>query len=159
MAKLTIVLAIALTVHVAFVSAHTTIITTTIDDENPISEHQECRQQLREHELYQCRTYLQQGQTQTPWELDNKHKEKKKHQEEGLQQCCQELKNVDKQCQCEAVKQVFRDVQTQQQQQGGEYHSQEMEQLKHRAQNLSNKCKLETKRCNRYHHDHYHYRH
>nr|ALO17642.1 seed storage albumin 6 precursor [Helianthus annuus] len=146
MAKL-ILLAIAFASVVAFVSAHTTIITTTIiddDDQNPISQQQECRQRVQEREFNQCESYLLEGQTSFD---DNKHKKKhqEQEQEQGLQQCCNELQNVDKECQCEAVKKVFRDVQHQRG--GGDYGSQEIQQLKHKAQNLPNQCKLKTKRC------------
>ncbi|KAI3675553.1 hypothetical protein L1987_85143 [Smallanthus sonchifolius] len=115
MAKL-IALALAFAALVAFATAHTTIVTTTIEDENPVSRQRQCSQQLQG----------QRGQ-----------------QQQGIQQCCQELQNVEEQCQCEAVKQVFRDVQQQQ----GQFGSQQTQQLKQRAQMIPNQCNLQSRQC------------
>ncbi|KAF5781088.1 putative bifunctional inhibitor/plant lipid transfer protein/seed storage helical [Helianthus annuus] len=144
MAKITLLL-LALAALVALATAHTTIITTTIDDENPISEQRQCRQQVQGQRLNQCRMFLQQGQR------GQQHQQQQHQQQEQqlLQQCCQELQNIEGQCQCEAVKQVVRDAQRQQQQrprmpfQG----SQQSQQLKQRAQILPNVCNLQSRRC------------
>ncbi|KAL8237780.1 hypothetical protein R6Q59_018861 [Mikania micrantha] len=109
MAKQLIALVLAFTALVAFATAHTTIVTTTIEDDNPVSRQRQCSQQLQGQRLNQCRMYLQQG--QSPYEVDIR----RQGQQQRVQQCCQELQNIDEQCQCEAIKQVFRDVQQQQQ--------------------------------------------
>ncbi|KAK1440018.1 hypothetical protein QVD17_05843 [Tagetes erecta] len=129
MAKL-LALALAFAALVAFATAHTTIITTTIQDENPISSQRQCSQRLQGKQFNQCRMFLQQ--------TDNRQS---RQQQQLIQQCCQELQNVDEQCQCEAVKQVLQDVQRQQQ---GQFSSQ---QLKQKAQMLPNQCQLQTRQC------------
>ncbi|KAK1440019.1 hypothetical protein QVD17_05844 [Tagetes erecta] len=133
MAKL-IALALAFAALVAFATAHTTIVTTTIEDQNPISSQRQCSQRLQGKRFNQCRMFLQ-----SPYQ-DNT-------QSQLTQQCCQELKNVDEQCQCEAVKQVLRDVQRQQQHQMGPFGSQQTQQLKQKAQMLPNQCQLQTRQC------------
>ncbi|GJY78640.1 ribonuclease H-like domain-containing protein [Tanacetum coccineum] len=106
MAKL-IVVALAFAALVAFASAYTTIVTTTIDDQIPYTQQsQQCQQQLQQKQFNQCHMYLQQGQG---FFEDNRSGQKQ--QSQILQQCCNELQNVHQQCQCEAVKQVFQDVQ------------------------------------------------
>ncbi|KAI3810021.1 hypothetical protein L1987_19627 [Smallanthus sonchifolius] len=135
MAKL-MILALAFAALVAFATAHTTIVTTTIEDENPVSTQRQCSQRLQGQRFNQCRMYLQQG--QSPFE-DNR-------QQQGIQQCCQELQNIEEQCQCEAVKQVFRDVQQQHQQQG-QFGAQQTQQLKQKAQMLPNQCNLQSRQC------------
>ncbi|KAI3810018.1 hypothetical protein L1987_19624 [Smallanthus sonchifolius] len=135
MAKL-MILALAFAALVAFATARTTIVTTTIEDENPVSRQRQCSQRLQGQRFNQCRMYLQQG--QGPFE-DNR-------QQQGIQQCCQELQNIEEQCQCEAVKKVFRDVQQQQQQQG-QFGAQQTQQLKQKAQMLPNQCNLQSRQC------------
>ncbi|KAL8205582.1 hypothetical protein R6Q57_009133 [Mikania cordata] len=142
MAKQLIALVLAFTALVAFAIAHTTIVTTTIEDDNPISRQRQCSQQLQGQRLRQCRMYLQQG--QSPYEVDIR----RQGQQQIVQQCCQELQNIDEQCQCEAIKQVFRDVQQQQQgQQVGPFGGQRTQQLKQKAQTLPNVCNLQTRQC------------
>ncbi|KAI3675539.1 hypothetical protein L1987_85129 [Smallanthus sonchifolius] len=136
MAKL-IALALAFAALVAFATAHTTIVTTTIEDDNPVSRQRQCSQRLQGQRFNQCRMYLQQG--QGPFE-DNRQRGQ---QQQVMQQCCQELQNVEDQCQCEAVKKVFRDVQQQQ----GQFGSQQTQQLKQRAQMLPNQCNLQSRQC------------
>ncbi|KAF5781580.1 putative bifunctional inhibitor/plant lipid transfer protein/seed storage helical [Helianthus annuus] len=135
---------LALAALVAFATAHTTIITTTIEDENPLSEQRQCSQQVQGQRLNQCRMFLQQGQR------GQQHQQQQEQQ--LLQQCCQELQNIDQQCQCEAVKQVFREAQQQVQQQQGRQSvpfrsSQQTQQLKQKAQILPNVCNLQSRRC------------
>ncbi|PWA57507.1 seed storage albumin 6 precursor [Artemisia annua] len=138
MAKL-IVLALAFAAIVAFASAYTTIVTTTIDDQIPYTQQsQQCRQQLQQKQFNQCHMYLQQGQG-----MFEDNRSGQKQQSQILQQCCNELQNVRQQCQCEAVKQVFRDVQQIQ----GQVGAQQIRQLKQKAQNLPNQCDLQVQSC------------
>ncbi|KAL4554057.1 hypothetical protein LXL04_039831 [Taraxacum kok-saghyz] len=137
MAKL-IALALAFSAFLALTSAHTTIITTTIEEEKPVSR-QQCSRQIQGQRLNQCQRYLQQGQSW--YEEDNRSQ----MQGGGLQSCCQELQNVEEQCQCEAVKEAFR--QTQRMQQRGSFGAQQIRELKQKAQELPNQCKLQTRQC------------
>ncbi|KAI3509969.1 hypothetical protein L1887_25494 [Cichorium endivia] len=143
MAKL-IALALAFAAVVAFASPHSTIVTTTIEEENPVSR-QQCSRQIQGQRFNQCQRYLQQG-GQSWYEQDNRSQ-----QQGSLQSCCQELQNVDEQCQCEAVKEAFRQAQRMQQQQQGQqgrsYGSQQVQQIRQKAQNLPNQCQLQTRQC------------
>nr|XP_043620134.1 uncharacterized protein LOC122591981 [Erigeron canadensis] len=152
MAKLTL-LALAFTALVAFATAHTTIVTTTIEDENPIAQVPMCRQRLQSQRLDKCHLYLQQG--QIPYdELISRGQFQPgqiQGQQQLQQQCCQQLQNVDRQCQCEAVKQVFEQsrqiVQGQQQHQQGQFGSQRQleQQLEQKAQRLPQQCRLQVR--------------
>ncbi|XP_071725822.1 2S seed storage protein-like [Rutidosis leptorrhynchoides] len=140
MAKL-LALALAFTALVAFATAHTTIVTTTFEDENPISSRQQCARQLQGQQLNVCQQYLQQS-IQSPFEENYQQV----HGQRLQQQCCNQLQNIDEQCQCEAVKQVFQDVQHMQGQQGGRFGAQQVGQLRQKAQQLPNQCNLQTRR-------------
>ncbi|KAK9057046.1 hypothetical protein SSX86_024412 [Deinandra increscens subsp. villosa] len=137
MAKL-IALALAFAALVAFATAHTTIMTTTIEDENPVSRQRQCSQRLQGQRFNQCRMHLQQG--QGPYEEENRQ-----IRGQELEQCCEELQNVEEQCQCEAVKHVFREVQ--QQHQIGPFGSQQTQRLRQRAEMLPNQCNLQSRQC------------
>ncbi|KAK9057031.1 hypothetical protein SSX86_024397 [Deinandra increscens subsp. villosa] len=142
MAKL-IALALAFAALVAFATAHTTIMTTTIEDENPVSRQRQCSQRLQGQRFNQCRMHLQQG--QGPYEEENRQ-----IRGQELEQCCEELQNVEEQCQCEAVKHVFREVQQQQQgrqHQTGPFGSQQTQRLRQRAEMLPNQCNLQSRQC------------
>ncbi|XP_024980563.1 2S seed storage protein-like [Cynara cardunculus var. scolymus] len=146
MAKL-IVIAFTIATLLAFASAHRTIITTTIEDDtfdiNPSSKKEQCRQHLQGQQFRQCQTYLQQPEQTL---LRQPHPQ----QQKTLKKCCQELRNIDEECVCKAVKQMFRDVQQQQQQQeDGPFGSQQIHQLKQKAENLPDLCNVQTrKQCN-----------
>ncbi|KAL4555238.1 hypothetical protein LXL04_037849 [Taraxacum kok-saghyz] len=140
MAKL-IALALAFSAFVVIATAHTTIITTTIEDETPISR-QQCSRQVQGQRLNQCQQYLQQDESWIDKIIPGQ-------MQSGLQSCCQELQNVEEQCQCAAVKEAFRQAQRtqQQQQQQGSFGAQEIRQLKQKAQDLPNQCRLQTRQC------------
>ncbi|KAF5781581.1 putative bifunctional inhibitor/plant lipid transfer protein/seed storage helical [Helianthus annuus] len=146
MANLTII-ALTLAALVAFDTAHTTIITTTIEDENPISEQRQCSQRLQGQRLNQCRMFLMKGQIND----EEYFPQMAKPEEVILQYCCQELQNIEEPCQCEAVKRVYRDVKQQlQQQQGphfGPFGFQKIQKSKQKAQVLPNLCNLHSKQC------------
>ncbi|XP_071698971.1 2S seed storage protein-like [Rutidosis leptorrhynchoides] len=127
MAKL-LVLTVALAALVAFATAHPTIVTTTIEDDNGYPP-------WGTADLDVCQQYLQQS-IQSPYE--------NYQPSQSLQQlCCQQLQNVDDQRQCDAVKQVFQDVLLGQQ--GGRFGAQEIRQLRQKAQQLPNECNLQVR--------------
>ncbi|KAI7747155.1 hypothetical protein M8C21_033334 [Ambrosia artemisiifolia] len=71
-------------------------------------------------------------------------------EQEILQQCCQQLQNLEEQCQCDAVKQVFREAwqQVQQQQRRQQqFGSQQSQRLRQKARILPNVCNLQSRRC------------
>ncbi|KAJ0733810.1 putative bifunctional inhibitor/plant lipid transfer protein/seed storage helical [Helianthus annuus] len=73
-------------------------------------------------------------------------------QEPELQQCCNELQNVKRECQCKAVQEVARRVMRQpqqhQQQRRGQFGGQEMDIARRVIQNLPNQCSLQVQQCN-----------
>lgn len=63
--------------------------------------------------------------------------------EESLQQCCQQLRQIDQQqCQCEGLRQIV-----QQQRQLGELQGQQLREVVQKAQNLANRCGLGHQQC------------
>nr|XP_043620132.1 2S seed storage protein-like [Erigeron canadensis] len=155
MAKLTL-LALAFTALVAFAAAHTTIVTTTVEDENPIPVPSfippipgvtgpMCRLKLQFQQLDKCQMYLQQG--QIPYDELNRgqYQQGGQLQEQRLQQqCCQQLQNVESRCQCEAVKQVLENVQQFQGQQQGQFGLQH-QLAEQKAQRLPQQCRLQVR--------------
>ncbi|MFS7984754.1 putative bifunctional inhibitor/plant lipid transfer protein/seed storage helical [Helianthus anomalus] len=146
MANLT-VLSLALASLLAFTTAHTTIVTTTIEDENPISEQRQCSQQLQGQRVNECDMYFMKGMT-----IDEGYSIPMRRPEEVIQQaCCKELQNVDEKCQCEVVKQLFQAaLQMVKQQQSVPIlgsQRQKIQKLKQRAQILPNVCNFQSKRC------------
>ncbi|KAI3675531.1 hypothetical protein L1987_85121 [Smallanthus sonchifolius] len=108
------------------------------------SRSQQCRESEIQRPVSQCQRYVQQ-QIRSPRTLLMSIS--RQGQQQGLQQCCNELQNVRRECQCEAVEEVARKV-TRQQQQGGrrQYGGQqdEREMVRRVVQNLPNQCYLEA---------------
>ena len=135
---------------VAGVSGFRATITAIIDEEldQDAGEQQQtqhkCRQQIRPQRLQQCRQFLQQQSQESPYEPVLLNQEEK--QQQPLWQCCQQLKNVDEQCRCEAVKQV---VQQLQQGEGpyGQQGPQKQQQILQKARQLPGLCNLQPKEC------------
>nr|AFQ93665.1 preproalbumin PawS1 [Tilesia baccata] len=63
-------------------------------------------------------------------------------QEEHLSLCCNQLRQVEEKCQCEAIKQVVEQAQKQQQQGGRQGQKMMREQMRKKAQMLPNQCNL-----------------
>ncbi|KAI7747161.1 hypothetical protein M8C21_033340 [Ambrosia artemisiifolia] len=113
---------------------------------------QQCRQSEIQRPVTQCQRFVeQQMQSQRPFQ------QRPRQQHQGLQQCCNELQNVQRECQCEAVEEVARRVmrqpqhqqqQQRRQQQRGQFGGQEMEIARRVIQNLPNECSLEVQQCN-----------
>ncbi|KAJ9537939.1 hypothetical protein OSB04_030672 [Centaurea solstitialis] len=142
MAKLTL-LVFTIAAFLALASAHRTIVTTTIaDDTNPSSP--QCGQQLQSQPFWQCQTHLQQPESLFPIPFPLPFSQ----QQQTLQGCCQELRNVNPRCHCNAVKKIYGEVQQQQEQQGGIFGGifgpMQTQRLKQRVENLPNKCNIYT---------------
>ncbi|GJX14309.1 PawS-like preproalbumin 1 [Tanacetum coccineum] len=147
MAKLAL-LALAFVAIVAFseVSAYkTTITTTTIEDEVDFSKRgsnsspEECQSQIQLQELNYCQMHLSQGMSAS---FDDKiMMPMEKDQLPHLQMCCSQLlMNVETQCQCEAIQELFDQARIQ----GGQL---EMLQKLKKAQMLPKECKLQVQDC------------
>ncbi|CAI9298211.1 unnamed protein product [Lactuca saligna] len=151
MAKL-IVLTLAFTALVAFASAHDS--STIAEEGSSVSvPKQQCSQQLRRQRFNQCLSYVISTKEDGNWccNLPICFICDKDPPGQGLEQCCNELQNVEEECQCEAMKEVYSQAQKQQQQwsqqqQGGKPQPKTQD-LKQIVQNLWNQCKLQVKRC------------
>nr|ARD06070.1 PawS-like protein 1b [Dimorphotheca sinuata] len=159
MTKLALV-ALALAAIVAFseVSAYTTTITTTTIEDNggtwstvdslPVPV-EECRSQIQGQLLNHCQMHLTQG-TSFDHKLMMPVSREQQQQQEELQLCCNQLRQVDEQCQCQAIQQAFNQAQIQQQQQDvpyGRQQSGQMQQILRKTQMLPNQCKLQVQQC------------
>nr|GEV41511.1 hypothetical protein [Tanacetum cinerariifolium] len=84
--------------------------------------------------------HLTQGTSQIRMPVESQH----------LQLCCNQLQNIEQECQCEAIQQAFQQAQQQKQggrqgrQQGGQ---QQMEQMLRKAEQLPNDCRLQVQQC------------
>nr|ARD06052.1 PawS-like protein 1a [Senecio pinnatifolius var. maritimus] len=155
-----VVLAFAAIIAFSEVSAYkTTITTTTIDDngslvyqidglektsitttdedngllgitdglDNPSGSTNQCRRQIQGQQLNHCQMHITQP-----------------RQQQHLQMCCNQLRQVEEQCQCEAIQKVVQQT-LQQQQQGGRRGTQgiQQRQILEKAQMIPNQCNLE----------------
>ncbi|KAL2523670.1 2S seed storage protein 5 [Abeliophyllum distichum] len=115
----------------------TTITTTVVEEEKD-----DCRQQFQQQQqLYHCKMYLSQGSQSE--QISLRSIRNPRQQEEHLDDCCQQLRNMSERCRCQAIKQVVQ----QQEQQGGKYQTREMEEILQKAENLPSKCDVEPKQC------------
>nr|AFQ93656.1 preproalbumin PawS1 [Iostephane heterophylla] len=151
MAKLVLV-ALAISAILAFVEVsayRTTITTTTIEDngscfgafcfrrdglENPRG----C--QIPIQKLNHCQMHLTQG-TSFDYTLRMVVNPRQQEQQQHLNMCCSQLQEVERQCQCEAIKQVVEQAQKQLPKSQGEQ-GQMMEQMVKKALMLPNQCNL-----------------
>lgn len=133
MAKLAF-LALAFAAIVAFseVSAYTTTIKDNdFSNTRGSQSYQQCRRQIPMQEVNHCEMRLTLSQ-----------------QEPHLHLCCNQLKNIEQECQCEAIQQVFQQAQQEQQKQGGRQGSQQqMEQILRKAEQLPKDCNLQVQQC------------
>nr|ARD06053.1 PawS-like protein 1a [Ligularia przewalskii] len=156
MAKLALVtLAFVAIVTISVVSAYRSTITTTTIEDNGMYRHSEdslldsrgsrpeqCRRQIPFQEVNHCQMHLMEG-----IDFDEKLKmvvddiRRPMQEEHHLQQCCTQLKNLEQECQCDAIQEVFDEAR----QQGGGVIK--MRQMLSKAQNLPNDCKLQVQEC------------
>ncbi|KAI7747943.1 hypothetical protein M8C21_027562, partial [Ambrosia artemisiifolia] len=119
----------------------------------PFRGSQQCRQSEIQRPVNQCQRYVEQ---QMQSDMPYLQRPGQRQQQPQLQQCCNELQNVQRECQCEAVEEVARRVmrqpqhhqQQRRQQQRGQFGGQEMEIARRVIQNLPNECSLEVQQCN-----------
>ncbi|KAL7593074.1 2S seed storage protein [Lactuca sativa] len=122
-----------------------TTITTVSDD---TSYKQQC-EHIRGRQFNQCQSFIQRQMGSYGTLLMSVSKQGQ--QAQGLELCCNELQNVEEECQCVAMQEVYRQLQKQQQQgsqqrgrRGGQPQTQDLQQI---VQNLPNQCKLEVHQC------------
>ncbi|KAK6139967.1 hypothetical protein DH2020_026280 [Rehmannia glutinosa] len=145
MATKKITLAAALLVALVAVATATTytttVTTTTFDEEGNPGQQQQCQRQLQGRQFRSCQRYLSQ---RSPYNEEDEVLEMSTGnpgQQMHLSQCCQQLKNVNEQCRCEAIRHAVRQLQ-----QGGQ---EEMgqSQVYQRATELPRKCNMRPQQC------------
>ncbi|KAG8383934.1 hypothetical protein BUALT_Bualt04G0065600 [Buddleja alternifolia] len=93
-------LMVALLLSLAEATRYTTTVTTTmINEENP---RQMCQQQIQGRQFIHCRMFLQSQQQHAQSEEGTMS-----NPPETLMQCCQQLRGVDMQCRCDAIRQMM----------------------------------------------------
>ncbi|GAA0153577.1 hypothetical protein LIER_42207 [Lithospermum erythrorhizon] len=115
-------------------------LTTTVveDQENPQQrrQSQQCQQQVQRQRIRNCQDYIVQQQRESSgrWDDDNDlefedemNPQIRGQGQEYLDQCCQELEQIDRQCRCQALQEIARQAQQEQQQQGGRWRGQQQE--------------------------------
>ncbi|KAK3024301.1 hypothetical protein RJ639_043163 [Escallonia herrerae] len=145
MAKLTI-LAAALLALLALAEAstyRTTITTTTIEEENPRGggSRQRCQEQFQQ-QLRHCQMYMRQGSPYDAGLALAMVVGVNPQQQQHLRECCQQLRNIDEECRCEAIRQMVR-----QQQMGGGSQQEQMQGMAQKAQYLPRRCNMEPQQC------------
>ncbi|KAG6634556.1 hypothetical protein I3843_12G125700 [Carya illinoinensis] len=115
----------------------TTITTMEIDEDidNPRRRGESCREQIqRQQYLNRCQDYLRQQCRSGGYDEDN--------QRQHFRQCCQQLSQMEEQCQCEGLRQAVR----QQQQEEG-IRGEEMEEMVQCASDLPKECGISSRSC------------
>ncbi|EEF39552.1 sweet protein mabinlin-1, chain B [Ricinus communis] len=119
----------------------TTITTIEIDEskgEREGSSSQQCRQEVQRKDLSSCERYLRQSSSRrSPGEevLRMPGDENQQQESQQLQQCCNQVKQVRDECQCEAIKYIAED-----QIQQGQLHGEESERVAQRAGEIVSSC-------------------
>ncbi|KAH6806120.1 hypothetical protein C2S51_030951 [Perilla frutescens var. frutescens] len=129
-------------VALATATTYTTTVTTTSYDREGS---QQCSQQVQSRRFRSCQRYLQQQQRNGD-EMEDEVLEMAagNPQQQYLQECCQQLKEMDRQqCGCEAIKQAVRQAQ----QGGRSYQTGQSEQIYQRARELPRRCGLSEQQC------------
>ncbi|KAH6806119.1 hypothetical protein C2S51_030950 [Perilla frutescens var. frutescens] len=112
-------------------------------DEDTNRSYQQCSQQVQGREFRACQRFLKQR--SGPYNAEEDEEEVTGNpQQQYLQECCQQLKEMDRQqCGCEAIKQAMRQAQ----QGGRSYQTGQSEQIYQRARELPRRCGLSQQQC------------
>ncbi|KAL6559195.1 hypothetical protein OROHE_006564 [Orobanche hederae] len=122
----------------------TTVTTTTFEDEGNPGQQQQCQRQLQGRQFRSCQRYLSSQKSGSYTEEDEVVLEmmgsgNPGQRQQSLKECCQQLKNVDEQCRCEAIRCTVRQMQ---QKQIGE-----SQQVYQKAMELPRKCNMSPQHC------------
>ncbi|KAL6521108.1 hypothetical protein OROGR_017677 [Orobanche gracilis] len=124
----------------------TTVTTTTFKDEVNPGQQQQCQRQLQGRQFRSCQRYLMQRSASDVEEdedaLEMMGTGNPDQKQQSLNECCQQLKNVNEQCRCEAIK---RAVQQTQQKEGQPSTGQS--QVYQKAMELPRMCNMRPQQC------------
>ncbi|KAL6548123.1 hypothetical protein OROHE_009185 [Orobanche hederae] len=142
--SLTAVLMMALVCLATATTYTTTITTTTFEDEGNPGQQQQCQRQLQGRQFRSCQRYLMQRSGSYTEEDEDvlEMMSTGNPGQQSLQECCQQLKNVNEQCRCEAIK---RAVQQTQQKEGQPSTGQS--QVYQKAMELPRMCNMRPQKC------------
>ncbi|CAN4102757.1 unnamed protein product [Withania somnifera] len=131
MGKISFVAALLLCL-LAFASADTFTVTVTEDD---MANPQSCQQQIQRQRLNNCRSHHYYGDELSMVTDDNEINQGQQY----FQKCCQELRSIDTQCRCPAIRRMV----TQERGSQGE----EAQQMLGRSRYLPHMCKIQPTQC------------
>ncbi|KAG5235657.1 2S albumin [Salix suchowensis] len=136
MARFSIVAAALASLLLALVvnasSYRTTITTVEFDDQSSQRRSGSCQEQIQRVELGRCEQYV--SQSRPTFALRGIHGSRGDHQGR-VQQCCEQIRQVDRQCQCDALRSMIEE-QTRQQRPEQE----EMQEAMRRAAEIQRQC-------------------
>ncbi|XP_071697817.1 2S seed storage protein-like [Rutidosis leptorrhynchoides] len=112
---------------------------------------QQCSE-VQGRQFNQCQRYIQQQQQKQGGSLWMSIFRQGQQQPQELRSCCNELENVQRECQCEAMQEVYEQAMRQQQQQQGRRQSGrragvEPQMVQRAIRNLKNECNLQVEQC------------
>ncbi|XP_061983091.1 2S seed storage albumin protein-like [Populus nigra] len=116
-------------------SYRTTITTVEFDEQSSRSRSGGCQEQIRREDLSSCEQYV--SQISRP-RLALRGIHNRQGDQEQVQQCCQQIRRVDRQCQCDALRSVIEE-QTQHQRRPEQEETQEVQR---RATDIQRQCSL-----------------
>ncbi|XP_047335979.1 2S seed storage albumin protein-like [Impatiens glandulifera] len=152
MAKLTIFALLALFALAHVATAFRTIVTVIEEEEdfNPARPQQRCQEQIqRQQQLRHCQMHLKEKSRRQSSVLEMSTDNNDDDQEQYLDQCCQQLRNIDEQCRCKGLQEAVRQQQ-QQQTRGGERGQTEQRQKQRiieEAERLPSRCDVSPRSC------------
>ncbi|XP_047331371.1 2S seed storage albumin protein-like [Impatiens glandulifera] len=149
MAKLTILALLALFAIAHLATAFRTTVTVVEEEDfNPARPQQRCQEQIqRQQQLRHCQMYLKEksGRRSSVLEMSTDNND---DQDQYLDQCCQQLRNLNEQCRCKGLQEAVR--QQQQQTRGGERGQTEQSQKQRivdEAERLPSRCEVSPRSC------------
>ncbi|XP_047335981.1 2S seed storage albumin protein-like [Impatiens glandulifera] len=151
MAKLTILALLALfaLAHVATAFRTTVTVIEEEEDFNPARPQQRCQEQIqRQQQLRHCQMHLKEKSRRQSSVLTMSTDDNNEDEEQYLDQCCQQLRNLDEQCRCKGLQEAVR--QQQKQTRGGERGQTEQRQKQRiieEAERLPSRCDVSPRSC------------
>ncbi|KAJ6337947.1 hypothetical protein OIU76_007592 [Salix suchowensis] len=117
-------------------SYRTTVTTVEFDDQSSRGRSGSCQEQIRRAELGSCEQYVSQSRPRIALRGTHSSRGDQGH----AQQCCQQIRQVDRQCQCDALRSMIEEQTQQQQRRRPE--QEETPEVMRRATEIQRQCGL-----------------